>query len=228
MKRNVIVALGVLATFSAVMGVTADVFSAWSPNESEMNTAFSVDLDSIRSFYDDKPRWTFILGNYFGVYFIPLHILGFFLVYHALKPANKNFALALFALSVYATTIGVGLHGTLAFVGDILQSGNAALIEGMKDYWQPWAYSLVVLYSIVSVMILVLIITGRSLYPRWAAFVSPIAIVVMTVFVIAILPNSTAGVRSFLSISGLNLPLVIFFAITTWVLARHKKLEISL
>ncbi len=227
MKDSIIIVIGILATFGAVMGVLADVFSVWSPTESEMNTAFSVDLDSIRGLYENKPRWTYILGNYFGVYFIPLHILGFFLVYHALKPANKNFALIFFALSVYSTTIGVGLHGTLAFVGDILQSENTSLIEGIKDYWQPWAYSLVVLYSIISVMILALIVTGRSLYPRLAAFVSPIVIVVVTILVIAILPNSASGMKSFLSVSGLNLPLVIFFAITTWVLVRQKERTFS-
>lgn len=136
--------------------------------------------------------------------------------------------MALFALSVYATIIGVGLHGTLAFVGDILQSGNTELIEGVQDYWQPWAYSVVALYAVISVMIFALIITGRSFYPKWSAFTSPMPIVAVTVLIIAILPNSIAGVKSFLAISGLNLPLVVFFATSTWVLARRKEMSISI
>ncbi|HEY5735576.1 MAG: DUF6796 family protein [Nitrosopumilus sp.] len=228
MKRKTIILLGILTTFGASIGVVADVLSVWSMSQNTMETAFSVDLDSIRGFYEDKPRWTFVLGNYLAVYFIPLHILGFFLVYNALKPASTRFALAFLALSVYMTPIGVGLHGTLAFVGDIIQSGDTNLIEGIRDYWQPWAYSLVIVYAIISILILILIITGRSFYPRWTALISPIALVTVTFAVIMILPDNASGLKSFLSLTGLNLPLMVFFAITTWVLAKQKEIEISL
>jgi hypothetical protein len=219
-NAKTITGLGVLATFGAFMGMLADVFSAWSPNTSEMETAFSVNLESIRGLYEEKPRWTYVLGNYLGVYFIPLHILGFFLVYQALKPANTKWAMLFLVLGLYLTPIGVGLHGTLAFVGDIIQSRDAGLIDGIRDYWQAWAYSLVFLYAIISVLILVLILTGRSLYPRWSALASPISLVVFTSIVIAILPDSATGLKAFLSVMGLNLPLMIFFAITTWVLVK--------
>jgi hypothetical protein len=223
-----IMALGTLATFGAFMGVLADVFSAWSTNTSEMATAFSVGLESIRGLYEDKPRWTYVLGNYLGVYFIPLHILGFFLVYQALKPANTKWAMVFLVLGLYFVPIGVGLHGTLAFVGDIIQFRDSGLIDGIRDYWQPWAYSLVFLYTIVSILILVLILTGRSLYPRWVVLVSPIGLVVITGIVTAILPDSATGPKAFLSVTGLNLPLMIFYAVTTWVLVRRKELTISL
>jgi hypothetical protein len=210
------------------MGVLADILSAWSPNVSEMGTAFSVSLDNIMGLYEEKPRWTYVLGNYLGVYFIPLHILGFFLVYQAVKPANTKWAMIILVLGLYLTPIGVGLHGTLAFVGDIIRSQDAGLIDGIRDYWQPWAYSLVLLYSIVSFLILMLILTGRSLYPRWIALVSPIGLVVFTGIVIAILPDSATGLKAFLSLTGLNLPLMIFFAITTWVLVRRGERPITL
>ena len=222
-----IVILGVVTTFGAFMGVLADFFSAWSPNPSEMETAFSVSLDSIRGFYEGKPRWTFVLGNYFGVLFIPLHILGFFLAYHALKPASPKWAMVYLAVSVYIIPVGVGLHGSLAFIGDIIQFGDEGLIDGIRVYWEPWAFYLVVGYSIVSILILSLILTGRSLYPRWVALVSPIGFVVFSSILTAILPDSANGLKVFLSITGLNLPLMAFFAVTTWVLVMHKE-EISL
>lgn len=227
-SSKTIVSLGILATFGAFIGMLADVLSAWSPNTSEMRTAFSVSLGNIISLYEGKPRWTYVLGNYLGVYFIPLHIFGFFLIYQALKPASANWAKAFLVLSLYITPVGVGLHGTLAFVGDIVQSQDAGLIHGIRDYWQPWAYSLVFGYAIISALILLLILTGRSLYPRWAALVSPLGIVVFTAIVIAILPDSATGLKTFLSLTGLNLPLMIFFAITTWVLVRCGARSISL
>ncbi len=225
---KVVMGLGGLATFGAFMGVLADVFSAWAPNTSEMETAFSVSLESIRGLYEDKPRWTYVLGNYLGVFFIPLHILGFFLVYQALKPASTKWATIFLVLGLYFTPIGVGLHGTLAFVGDIIQSRDAGLIEGIRDYWQPWAYSVVIVYAIIAALILILVLTGRSLYPRWTALVSPIPLVVFTGIVIAILPDSATGLKAFLSVTGLNLPLMVFFAITTWVLVRRRELSLTL
>lgn len=223
-----IIGLGVLVTFGAFMGVAADVLSAWSPGANEMSTAFSVSLDNISGLYEGKARWTYVLGNYLGVYFIPLHILGFFLAFQALKPASPKWARVFLALALYLTPIGVGLHGTLAFVGDIMQSRDASLIYGIRDYWQPWAYSVAIGYVIVSALILTLILSGRSLYPRWVALVSPLGIAALTSIVIAILPDSATGMKAFLSLTGLNLPLMIFFPITTWVLVRHGELPLSL
>ena len=223
-----IIGLGLLATFGAFMGVLADVFSAWSPNTSQMATALSVDLDNIVGLYAQKARWTYVLGNYLGVYFIPLHMLGFFLVFQALKPANLNWSRSFLVLALYLTAIGVGLHGTLAFVGDIIKSGDAALVDGIRDYWQPWAYSVALGYAILSVLIFVLILTGRSHFPRWAASVSPIAIVAFTAVLIVFLPDSATGLKAFPSLTGLNLPLLIFFPVTTWVLARRSDISLSL
>lgn len=225
---KVIMGLGVLATFGAFVGVLADVFSAWSPNTNEMATAFSVGLDNIVHLYEGKPRWTYVLGNYLGVYFIPLHILGFFLVFQALKPANAKWARVFLLLGLYLVPIGVGLHGTLAFVGDIIRFGDADLIRGIRDYWQPWAYSVALGYVVVSALILVLILTGRSLFPRWTAFVSPLGIAAYTAIAIAVLPNSASGLKAFLSLTGLNLPLVILFPVTTWALLKHGRISMSL
>jgi hypothetical protein len=225
---RIIMTLGLLATFAAFMGVLADLFSAWSPNRSEMATAFSVSLDNISGLYEGKPRWTYVLGNYLGVYFLPFHILGFFLVFQALKPANVKCARIFLVLALYLTPIGVGLHGTLAFVGDIIQSRDAGLIHGIRAYWQPWAYSVALGYVVISALILLLILTGRSLYPRWMALVSPLGIAAFGAVVIAVLPDSATGLKAFLSLTGLNLPLMIFFAITTSILVRRGELPMSL
>jgi len=226
-NQKIIVVLGTLATLGAVMGVLADVLSAWSPHENRMTTAFSVDLENIAGLYVGKPRWTYVAGNYIGLYFIPLHTLGFFLVFQAVKPASELWSRIFLVLAVYLTSIGVALHGSLAFVGDMIQSGDAGLIRGMRDYWQPWAYSVVTGYAAVSLLLLVLILTGRSLYPRWGAIYSPIGLVAISGFAIALLPESMNGLKTFLALTGLNLPLAILFAVTTRELARHTDLQIS-
>jgi len=227
-NSKIIISLGVVATLGAFMGVVADVLSAWSPGTNQMASAFSVSLDNIIGLYSEKPRWSYVLGNYFGIYFIPLHIFGFFLVFLALKPASVFWARVLLVLALYLTPIGVGLHGSLAFVGDIVKSQDSQLIDGIRDYWQPWAYSLVIGYAILSILITLLILTGRSAYPKWVAITSPIGIVFLTGVVIVILPDSANGFKAFLSLTGLNLPLLVFFPITTWILVRHGEQTMSL
>lgn len=58
MNRRTILVLGLIATFGALMGVLADLFSAWSPDVNNMSIALSVDLDNIVDLYAGKPRWT--------------------------------------------------------------------------------------------------------------------------------------------------------------------------
>lgn len=227
-NRKTIIALGALATFGALMGILADVLSAWSPHANQMATAFSVKLENIAGLYEEKPRWSYIAGNYIGLYFIPFHIFGFLLIFQALRPASVIWSRVFLVSAIYLTSIGVALHGSLAFVGDIFRSRDADLIRGMQDYWQLWAYSVVIGYAMVSVLILCLILTGRSLYPWWTSIISPIGIVAISAVAIAVLPENLSGLKTFLALTGLNLPLAILFPITAWILARRGVLSLSL
>lgn len=155
-----------------------------------------------------------------GLFFIPLRGVGFSLVYHALKPAGKTWATAILVFALYLTAIGVALHSSLAFVGDIVVSGDTALLDGIRDYWQPGAYSVAVGYAVLSVWIFVLILTGRSRFPRWTAAVSPLGLLIVSAVLIAVLPDSAASAKAFLSLSGLNFPLLIFFPVTAWALVK--------
>jgi hypothetical protein len=220
--------LGVLATLGAAMGVAADVLSAWSGNAGSMATAFSVGLDDIKGLYLDKPRWTWVLGNFIGIGFIPLHIAGFFLVYQALRPAGLMWSRIFLASSLYLVPVGVGLHGTLAFVGDIVRSGDAGLLGGMRDYWEPWAYAVAAGYALASVLIAGLILTGRSVYPRWMVLASPLGVALLTAAAGSLLPGGSVGLRNFLSVTGLNLPLLIFFPVTTWLLLHRGDHRLTL
>lgn len=94
LKRRTINVLGLLACVGALVGVTADLLSGWSSGPSSMNSAVSLDIESIRAIYIGKPRWTFALGNHLAVFFLPFHMLGFFLVYQAIVPAGRRKAIA--------------------------------------------------------------------------------------------------------------------------------------
>ncbi|NIV43815.1 hypothetical protein GWN49_02865, partial [Candidatus Bathyarchaeota archaeon] len=176
-KKKTLILLGTIACIGAVLGVIADFFSAWSDSPNNMGTAFSAHIDSIKGLYQDKPRWTFVLGNFLGVFFLPLHFLGFYLIYLAVKPAGEKLAIIFLALGFYLIAIGVGFHGTLAFVGDIIQSNNQVLLNNILVYWHPWGFALVIAYIVMGLYLVFLILQGGTLYPRWTVFTSPLLVV---------------------------------------------------
>ena len=204
------------------MGVGADLFSAWTNSPDGMATAISIDAKSIVEVFLGKPRWAFIIGNYLGVFFIPLHMFGFYLVYLALKPAGEFKARLVLMASFYLVAIGAGFHGTLAFIGDVVQSGDSELLMSMIPYWQNWGGVMIAGYLIVSGFLLILIVSGRTLYARKMALLSPLSLVVITTSVIVLLPESSYGVRNFLAVTGFNLPLLVFYAATLITLLDRK------
>jgi Family of unknown function (DUF6796) len=218
--------LGLLAVGGTAIGVSADFFSGWSDNPNAMGTAFSLGLDNIKGLFVNKPRWTYVLGNYLGVFFLPFHIVGSYLVYLALKPASKKYALVYFFPATYLAAVGAGYHGTYAFVGDIIQSGDEALMNKMLDYWQYWGAALIVGYSILSIFLFVRIFQGQSIFPKWIAIVSPISLVAITAVFASVIPDNMIGVRSFFTVTGLNLPLAIFYLVTTRFLLREKNVDL--
>lgn len=224
--KKVIKVLGVLAVGGAIISVLADFFSGWSDNPNAMDSAISLSLENIKGLFIDKPRWTFILGNYLAIFFLPFHIVGSYLIFLALKPASKRYAMVYFFSATYLAVLGTGYHGTYAFVADIIQSGNEALMNKMLDYWLPLGTILVVGYSIMSIYVFILILKNRSIFPKWVAILSPISIMVFTTIITLILPDNMIGVKAFLTVTGLNLPLAIFYFFTTKFLLKEKNIDL--
>lgn len=223
-KRNIIT-ISIIAMVGALMGVLADLFSAWSSTPNTMSTAISIDIESIKGLYAEKPRWTYILGTYLGVFFIPFHWFGFFLVYHALKPAGKLIAITFLISSCYVVAIGAGFHGTLAFIADTILSGNNELLLNMMQYWQVWGVVMIVGYVAVSSFLLILIVSGKTMYPRKVALLSPLPLMIASAALIALLPEQFYGTKKFFAVTGLNLPLFIFYIVTMKTLLNNSVIK---
>lgn len=179
-----------------------------------MNSAVSLDIESIRAIYIGKPRWTFVLGNHLAVFFLPFHMLGFFLVFQAIVPAGRRKAIAFLGGALYFVAVGTGYHGTFAFIGDTVQSGNASLLGKMVSYWTPWGFALVVGYAVLCLCLIALILTRRTLYPLWTLFVTPPFFLLLGAVAIWLLPPELSGIKTFIAVTGLNLPLLVFYGVT--------------
>ncbi len=82
--------------------------------------------------------------------------------------------------------IGSGYHGTFAFIGDTIQSGDAALLNKMVGYWYPWGLAVIAGYCILCMFLLVLILSQKTLFPAWCALRTPLPIMVLGALVVAI------------------------------------------
>jgi hypothetical protein len=220
--------MGILVLVTGLLSVAADVLSVWSSNPRGMDTALSVGFDEIRYAFLDKPRWSYVLGNYLGTFILPIfHLFGMYLVAIAVKPLGRYSARIFLFIGAYLAAIGSGMHGTLAFVGDIVNSGSQALIDRMLDYWQPWAYALAVSYLLMILVLAAVIVSKKTRYPRWMFFLSPLGVMIFSTIGAAILPASLTGLKSFLTVTGLNLPMLIFYIATAGVLLKQEEVDMS-
>lgn len=225
LKKINVIQIGALACIGALISILADLFSGWSNTPNSMNTAISLDIESIKGLFLEKPRWTFVLGNYLGVFFIPFHMLGFWLVYQTILPAGKIKALIFLVGSFYFVAVGAGYHGTFAFIGDTIQSNNIDLLTKMLSYWSFWGITLVVGYILLCIYLGMIILSGKTYYPRWTAALTPIPLMILSASIITIMPDEYYGTKAFFAVTGLNLPLLIFYFVTIKTLL--SKIEAS-
>lgn len=225
LRRKQILLIGILACIGAFVSVLADLFTGWSASPNSMSTGISIDIDSVKELFYDKPRWSLILGNYLAVFFIPFHMLGFLLIYQAIIPAGRIKALTFLTGSFYFVSVGAGYHGTFAFIADTIQSGDAELLTKMLDYWYGWGLALVVGYVALCLFLFVLVVSGKTLYPRWIAILTPLPFLLFSGFLIMVVPEEFYGTKAFFAVTGLNLPLLFFYIVTMRVLLVREDLD---
>lgn len=214
LERRQIKWLGFLAIVGAFFSVLADLLSGWSATPQAMQTAMSIDIESVRELLLHKPRWMFILGAYLALAFLPLHMFGFVLIYQALRPVGRIWSLMFLVGSFYFVAVGTGYHASYAFLADTIQSGDDALLTRMLDYWYPWGVALVAGYVALCLYLIALIMTGRTMYRKTTIAASPLPILMICAVIIALLPASFSGLKVALAVTGLNLPLLIFYVVT--------------
>ena len=221
-----IILLGFLALTGAAGGMIADVFSLWIP---EPEILSRTDQHITVHFYDllaQKTSSNLWLGSILGILLLPLHMCGFYLMAVALRPGGKLRASLFFALASFTAAIGSGFHGSIAFVGETALAGELDLFLQQMDLFIPWWWMLTSGFIIISILLIMLILTSPTLYPKSCILWTPgitafiLSIIVLTVNAV----TQENGVTWFLMICGINLPLWIFHAVTTWVVFRKQTL----
>jgi phosphatidylglycerophosphate synthase len=98
----------------------------------------------------------------------------------------------------------------------------------MMPYWQVWGAAMIAGYLTISFILFVMIVTGQTMYARKAALLSPFSFMILSTILIAVLPQEFTGVKNFFSVTGLNLPLLIFYIVTLMTLSGRPSITSEL
>ncbi len=151
----------------------------------------------------DAPYELVALGSIIGNAALPFWLLGFLPLYVALAPAGRWLsALPVFFLG-YVFTLFPGYHGSYALYAAGFQAGRAAppelsqvlgtLVERLHGY-HDMMISLIGVFSVTgSLLFLLAVLSGRTLFPRWIAVLTPI-VVPLTQPYIEMLPAPFGGI----------------------------------
>ncbi|GMR22003.1 MAG: hypothetical protein BMS9Abin37_0326 [Acidobacteriota bacterium] len=207
---------GSIGAVSALLASVADLFSGYAiPPRNQMSTAYSVTLESVTPLLLLKQHGHLVAGHYLAILFIPVGIFGIWHVYLALRPAGEKKALAFLVGGTLSYAMGAAFHSTFGFVASILQSGDDILIAKTADFFEPLGLLLLISMVLLLLWLTLLILSGKTLYPRWAALFTPLVFQLLFSSLGYLLPIKI-GV-AFL-VMGLNLALSCFFTVSLLLL----------
>lgn len=207
--------LGMVGVMAALIGCIGDLLLLYAPDGGYEKMDYQ--------FFDRISDWRLQLGHYLGVLFIPFELLGFLLVYYALRPAKSKLVLPIIASTVYVMIIGVAYHGMVGLGGMVMhyqaqvQSDPAsftAFFDNFKLFFEPLGFVLFLVFLFISLGLFYIIRYDNTLYPRWVAFFNPLFTYIVIVLIYLLFP----GIGSALMVTGFNLSILVLLLVSVMVL----------
>lgn len=221
-NEKMILIAGLIGITAAILTIISDIILLGRPD-----AAFSFFVLGTESMADLAP-WRITVGTFLGVFALPFQIAGIIPLYFGLKPAGNKMAGVVLGGAVYALFMGVAFHVSYAFMGSAWKMyhetglGNTVISEMMarfETFWMIIIVSVFIVLLLVSVCCVLLVLTGKSLYPKWLALLNPLCVFVFMYPLVAFLPAPLGG---YVSPTYLNLSSLILFILS---LALAKKVD---
>ena len=203
--------LGIIGIVAALLGGLGDLLMLYNPEGGyeKQDYMFLMPIET----------WRVIIGYYLGVIFIPLQLIGFGLVYHALRPAGRKLTWPIIFTVVYILIIGVVYHAMLGGLAQFMHLKKQTFIDTelfqltLNHYrmiLEPLSVVLYLSFIVGSSGLGYLIQAGKTAYPKWANLFNPLLthLVFLSIYIV----NKPIG--SALLITGLNFSLLILFLLS--------------
>ncbi len=205
---------GVLSIGAALLAVVGDELSQYSP----LGYASLMDIERT------LPFWRLLTGEMLGVLGIPLCLIGYWCVCATLRQSSIKGTRGMFWLIAYSLVMGVVSHAIISSMYMVIHAGNTAALASAEHDLQNAAYFPGILFLLgylgFSVWYFVAVISGRTRYPHWMAFVNPflLSLLIALLNTLNVLPQ----VVNILFPAWLSIPHLLFFTFSALFLWNDR------
>lgn len=214
-------AAGIVAILSGLGAMAADITSGWSSiPDSAMETALSLQIEQVAPLLLVKSQASLLWGHYLALLFIPLGILGVWYVSVLLGSADRRWAVSFLILGTLTFAAGAAYHISFGFVATVLQAGDPVLTQQIAPFFEP--FGTVVILALVATMVPLVgaILTGRTVYPRWMAALTPVPLMLGLSLLAKPFP---AAVENLVIVTGINASMTLFLVLT--MATTHSRIQ---
>lgn len=174
---------------------------------------FMVGIDSFRTTF----------GHFIGVLSAPLYIVGFWHLMKMLEPANEKVSKIAFVVMSYGIFIGAIWIGSRANISAIVNLQTTELPLSLISLYDLRYENLLqvtrIAAFIFSIIFVWLVLTGRSNYPKWVALLNPIAMILVSFAIWAVIPS----IGVYLMPIALNIAFLVLFIVSLYFAKKLKQ-----
>ncbi|MBD5772502.1 DUF6796 family protein [Marinomonas colpomeniae] len=162
------------------------------------------------------------IGHFLGVFGALLYPIGCYHLYLMLKPASNKLAFSAFIIGSMGFMVGVVWIGSRASISALMQLPESAEIDALVALYDLRYETLLQVVRLttlfLSIIFIVLILKGKTHYPKWMAFFSPILLIVASFLVYLAVPQLGKHVMPI----ALNVAFFIVFSLSVLVALKNK------
>lgn len=170
-------------------------------------------------------------GHFLGVLAAPFYLGGYLHVYLMLKQSHRLISAWIFGLGAYAFIIGdvwLGGRVNLALVVQATQEATVShagrqtldvLLAGISGFNEPLIQIVRVIMLIITVLLSMAVLSGRSPYPRWFIAFTPF-VQLIAILLLYFLWRPLGG---YLLPPAMNVAHLMFFGGSTWIAWKTSK-----
>jgi len=211
---------GILGLIGAIGVGVGEFLLHYSPN--------GIGYDSNNfAFFNQIPLHRLTLGHFIAVSFTPFYIAGYYHLYLVFKPQNPKSAMTIFALGVIAFMIGgmwISSRAQLGYlVHKIAEFPNDKALQSLITVYKMHAEILVkslrIWIASISVLFVIPILKGQTIYPKWMAIFNPL-LILLSIFVIY---NIAPSIGYFIGPIAMNVTHFIVFGLSLLIIKNKSK-----
>ena len=162
-------------------------------------------------FMQGIPEGRATLGHFLGVFGATLYPVGCYHIYLMLRPASQRLAFTAFLVGSFGFMIGVVWIGSRASISALVQLPPSPEIVGLMQLYElryePLLQVIRLTTLILSLVVVILALSGRSHYPKWMAILNPFVLIIMSFLIFAVSP----GIGKHMMPIALNIAFFVFF-----------------